>query len=347
MWRFLIPTFLLLVFGLFNLAGIKPYLLQSQVIYAVVALGVFLLIKKIGIVFFRINTPVWYAIFFILLLLTLFVGEDINGSRRWINLFFFNFQPSEFFKVFAILIISDFLAKNQRILKEFPVFLAIVASFTIPAILIFLQPDLETAVMISAIFLTIALFSEVPKKYIITLIVIAVLMIPLAWPFLADYQKNRVLSFIDPSVDPTGTSYNMTQSIITVGSGQLTGRGLGLGKQSTLFFLPENHTDFAFASLVEQFGFIGGLTVITLYLLFALVLIRTIVMNMGKKGEHNRFQYFFATGFFVYFIFQVFINIGMNLGLLPVSGTALPLISYGGSSLVTWMIGLAFLTEQS
>lgn len=347
MWRYLIPTALLLAFGLFNLAGIKPHLIQDQALYAAASIAVFIAIKRIGIVFFRMNAPVWYAVFVLFLILTLLIGVEVNGSRRWISLGFFNFQPSEFFKMFSILILSDFLAKHQRILKELPVFLAIFTTFLITSVLIFLQPDLEVAVMITAIFLVVALFSEIPKKYVITVILIGACLIPLAWPFLADYQKNRVLSFIDPRVDPTGTSYNMTQSIITVGSGQLYGRGLGLGKQSTLFFLPENHTDFAFASLVEQFGFIGGISVILLYMVIAAALIRTILKNVGKKSEHNRFQYFFATGFFVYFIFQVFINIGMNLGLLPVSGTALPLISYGGSSLVTWMIGLAFLSEQS
>lgn len=347
MWRFLIPTFLLLVFGLFNLAGIKPYLLTNQLMYAGVALLVFFIVRKIGIVFFRINSPIIYGVFLLLFFLTLFIGEEVNGSRRWIDLYFFNFQTSEFFKVFSILILSDFLAKNQRILGSFSIFLGIVASFAVPALLIFRQPDLETAVLISAIFLVICMFSEVPKKYIFSLVLAGVLMMPAAWLFLEEYQKNRILSFINPQLDQHGTAYNMAQSIITIGSGQLTGRGLGLGKQSTLFFLPENHTDFAFASLVEQFGFVGGLVVIALYFILALMFITKILQHMNKKGDHNRFQYFFATGFFIYFIFQVFINIGMNLGILPISGTALPLISFGGSSLVTWMIGLAFLSEQS
>lgn len=347
MWRFLIPTFLLLAFGLFNLAGIKPYLLTNQLIYAGIAILVFILVKKIGVIFFRLNATIIYIVFIVLLILTLFIGEDVNGSRRWINLFFFNFQPSEFFKVFSILILSDFLARNQRTLNNFVTFLIIIASFAIPAFLIFQQPDLETAVLISAIFLAICLFSEVPKRYILSLVGLGVLMLPGIWFILQDYQKNRILSFVNPQLDPQGTAYNMSQAIITIGSGQLVGRGLGLGKQSTLFFLPENHTDFAFASLVEQFGFIGGVVVILLYFFLAAMFIRTILRNKDKKGDHNRFQYFFATGFFIYFIFQVFINIGMNLGLMPISGTALPLISYGGSSLLTWMIGLAFLSEQS
>jgi rod shape determining protein RodA len=186
-----------------------------------------------------------------------------------------------------------------------------------------------------------------PKRYILTLFAVMAAIIPLSWRFIHTYQKNRILSFINPSIDPSGIAYNMTQAIITIGSGQLFGRGLGLGKQSTLFFLPENHTDFAFASLVEQFGFIGGLTIIILNLFIAIMIIRKIVHHYGKRGDHDRFAYFYSIGFLMYFLIQVFVNIGMNLGVLPVSGTALPLISYGGSSLVTWMIGLAFLSEQS
>jgi rod shape determining protein RodA len=217
----------------------------------------------------------------------------------------------------------------------------------IPAALIYKQPDLETAASTFIVVVLICAFSEIPKRFIISLFLFLGSMVPILWRFIHTYQKNRILSFINPSIDPTGIAYNMTQAIITIGSGQLFGRGLGLGKQSTLFFLPENHTDFAFASLVEQFGFIGGLTIIVLYFFLAAMIIRNIVFHYGKKGDHNRFAYFYSIGFLIYFLIQVFVNIGMNLGVMPVSGTALPLISYGGSSLVTWMIGLAFLSEQS
>jgi rod shape determining protein RodA len=345
MWRFLIPTFLLLLFGVFNLVGIKPYLVQNQLIYIAIAIVVFFIVKRIGILFFRLNSILIYTVFVVLFILTLLIGEEINGSRRWIDLYFFNFQTSEFFKVFAVMIVADFLARNQRRLNRFSTFVILLAGAFIPAFLSFRQPDLETGVFIIGIVMMICLFSEIPKRYILSLILAGAVSIPVVWGFLADYQKDRILSFVNPQIDPTGTAYNMAQSIITVGSGQFLGRGLGLGKQSTLFFLPENHTDFAFASLVEQFGFIGGLVVIVLYGLLAFLLIQKILRHMREKGEHSRFQFFYTIGFFTYFIFQVFVNIGMNLGITPVSGTALPLISFGGSSLLTWMIGLAFLSE--
>lgn len=346
MWRFLLPSFLLAVFGLFNLVGIKPYLVTNQIIYIGVGLAAFFIIRQIGIVFFRLHAVLAYIVFIILLIVTLIIGEDINGSRRWIDLGITNFQASELFKIIYILFLSDFLARYQRSLDKLQTFLILLASLAAPVLLIFQQPDLETAMFIGLIFVMICFFSPIKKTFLISLLLIGVLALPIGWLFLADYQKNRILTYIDPKVDPTGTAYNMTQSIITVGSGQIIGKGLGLGKQSTLFFLPENHTDFAYASLVEQFGFIGGVVVIILYMLIAIFLIHKIVTSVNERGEQSRFTLYYSIGFFVFFIFQVFVNIGMNLGLLPVSGTALPLISYGGSSLVTWMIGLSLLNAK-
>jgi rod shape determining protein RodA len=347
MWQFLIPSFLLYAFGLFNLIGIKKYLVTNQIIFFVAGLIAFFLIRTIGTRYFRVNIRPVYIVFILLLILVLIFGENINGSKRWIKILFFNFQPSEFFKIFSMVIIADFLAKNQRILNNLSTFLMILAAAAIPAAFIYKQPDLETAASTFLVIVLVCAFSEMPKRYILTLFAVMAAIIPLSWRFIHTYQKNRILSFINPSIDPSGIAYNMTQAIITIGSGQLFGRGLGLGKQSTLFFLPENHTDFAFASLVEQFGFIGGLTIIILNLFIAIMIIRKIVHHYGKRGDHDRFAYFYSIGFLMYFLIQVFVNIGMNLGVLPVSGTALPLISYGGSSLVTWMIGLAFLSEQS
>lgn len=334
-------------FGIFNLIGIKKYLVTNQIIFFCAGLIAFFLIRKIGTHFFRANIRAVYLSFIVLLVLVLFFGENINGSKRWIKLLFFNFQPSEFYKIFSIVMIADFLARNQRMLNRLSTFFIILGAAAIPSVLIYRQPDLETAASAFLVIVFICLFSEVPKRFIGILFLCIALAIPVGWKFIHSYQKNRILSFINPQLDPSGIAYNMTQAIITIGSGQLTGRGLGLGKQSTLFFLPENHTDFAFASLVEQFGFFGGLIVILLTVFMAIMIIMKILEHKGRKGDHHRFMYFYSIGFLIFFLIQVFVNIGMNLGVLPVSGTALPLISYGGSSLVTWMIGLAFLTEQS
>ena len=167
--------------------------------------------------------------------------------------------------------------------------------------------------------------------------------VPLCWKVMKNYQRDRIVSFFNPNLDRQGTAYNMTQAIITVGSGKFAGRGLGLGTQSRLFFLPENHTDFAYSSLVEQFGFIGGFTVIVLYLTIAFYLIRKLMVYYYLKDPADKAKFLYLVGFFSYFIFQIFINLGMNLGLFPVTGIALPFISFGGSSLVAVLIGIALI----
>jgi rod shape determining protein RodA len=175
-------------------------------------------------------------------------------------------------------------------------------------------------------------------------LLILVLILPLGTFFLKDYQKQRLSSFFSSQVNQQSTSYNMTQAIISIGSGKFLGRGLGLGTQSQLYFLPENHTDFAFSALVEQFGFVGGGAVLILFGVTAGVLIKRLIDFYYQKDEESQFKFNFILGFLAFFIFQIFINIGMNLGMLPIAGITLPLISYGGSSLITWMIGLGFLS---
>jgi len=202
---------------------------------------------------------------------------------------------------------------------------------------------LGNAMVYFFIFFTMILFSEMPKKYLIYFCLILVVSLPVAWNFMKDYQKDRITSFLNPKVDSQGTAYNMTQAIITVGSGKLLGKGMGLGTQSRFYFLPENHTDFAFSSLVEQFGFVGGLSVIVLYLLIIYLIIMRIFKFYFAHDQIDKSKFLYLVGFLSYFIFQTLVNIGMNLGLFPVTGIALPLISYGGSSFVATMIGMALL----
>ena len=171
----------------------------------------------------------------------------------------------------------------------------------------------------------------------------SIIILPLGWFTLKDYQKQRITTFISPQVDLQGSSYNRFQSIITVGSGKFLGRGLGLGTQSKLFYLPENHTDFAFASLVEQFGFIGGASVIGLFFVIAYVLILKVLSFYNSKDDYGKFSYLVVLGILSYLSFQVLINIGMNLGLLPIVGVVLPIISYGGSAFVTFLLGLSLI----
>ncbi len=339
----LIPVFFLSLFSIFNIFGIKPNLVGNQILYFVIAGLLYIIIKKIGNNIFYQNVKLLYFLFLGILIITFIIGLEVKGSKRWIDLYFFNFQASEFFKIFFILFLSDYLSKKQL---NFFSFIKSIIYFIIPAVIIFKQPDLGNTMVLVFVFIVLILFSSIKKKYLIYFLLAIFSVIPLGFTLLHNYQKARIFSFLNPEFDQQGTAYNMIQSVITVGSGKFLGRGLGLGTQSRLFFLPENHTDFAFASLVEQFGFVGGGLVIICYIIIFIILAKRLVALFYDKESDLKKAFLYTLGFTSYFTFQVIINIGMNLGIMPITGIALPIISYGGSSIVAAMIGLAFITDK-
>jgi len=343
MTQLLLPSFFLSLIGFFNIFGIKQSLTLNQIFYIIVGFLAFFIAKKIGRNFFSVNVQFFYWIFIFILLTTFSIGLEVRGSKRWIDLYFFNFQGSEIFKGFFILQLANFLVRDYREVNPANIFLLSLFYFLFPAFIIFKQPDLGNASVYFFIYLTVILFSDLPKKYIFYFCLVLLIALPLGWNFMQAYQQDRILSFLNPHLDQQGTAYNMTQAIITVGSGKFSGRGLGLGTQSRFFFLPENHTDFAFSSLVEQFGFLGGLTVIVLYLIMASLLVKRLLSFYFLRDPVDKRSFLYIIGFLSYFIFQFLINIGMNLGLFPITGIALPFISYGGSSFVALMIGMALL----
>jgi len=334
---------LLFFFGFFNLFGIRPSFAYDHIINFGVGLIVYFLVKKIGRQIFRSNADFFFWLFFVILILTYVIGYEVKGSKRWIDFFLFNFQPSEFFKIFFILYFASFFTQRAKDLINFPVFLQSLVYFMLPTIIIFKQPDLGSSMIFVFIYLVMVIFSKVPKKFFLSLGVIMAIIGVLFFVTLKDYQKMRFTSFFNPQIDQSGTSYNMIQAAITIGSGKFFGKGLGWGTQSRLAFLPENQTDFAFSALIEQFGFLGGFFVIGLYFIIIYLLINLVIKNYYKKTDEGCFDFFYSLGLLSYIFFQFSVNIGMNLGLLPVAGIALPLISHGGSSIVTWMLGLALL----
>ena len=343
MTQLLLPSFFLSLIGIFNIFGIRQSLATNQVLYTVIGFMTFLILKKIGRNFFAANYKFFYWLLIIFLIVTFLIGLEVKGSRRWIDFYFFNFQASEIFKGFFILFISGFLVRDYREVNPIRIFLQSLIYFLLPAFIIFKQPDLGNAAVYFFIYLMIILFSDLPKKYIFYFCLFLVLILPLGWQFMKGYQKDRIASFLNPQIDQQGTAYNMTQAIITVGSGKFIGRGLGLGTQSRLFFLPENHTDFAFSSLVEQFGFLGGFAVIILYIIVTYLIVKKIFVLYFLRDFTDKKNFLYAVGFLSYFVFQILINIAMNLGLFPITGIALPFISFGGSSFVALMIGMALL----
>ncbi|MEK7633389.1 MAG: FtsW/RodA/SpoVE family cell cycle protein [Patescibacteria group bacterium] len=336
-------SLLLSIFGLFNLFGLNHDLFFRQFIYLILGFLGYYFLKSIGPHFFRINSNFFYWFFIAVLLITFIVGLEVRGSKRWLNFYFFNFQGSEFFKVFFILFLSEILTKKNLLFNSFLNFIKIFLCFLLPFLIIFKQPDLGNAMIYFFIFITLIMFSTVPKKYLGYLIGLVLLLVPIGWFVMKDYQRDRILSFINPHLDTQGTAYNMIQAVITIGSGMFFGRGLGLSTQSRLFFLPENTTDFAFASLVEQFGFFGGFFVLLFFTLIFIYIAKKTIRFYYEKTEDGQKNFLYCLGILTYFVSQTIINLGMNMGIMPITGITLPFISYGGSSVMAVLLGLALL----
>ncbi len=238
---------------------------------------------------------------------------------------FFSFQTSEFVKPLLLLFYAKYLSdKKSKIIYSL---LAV-----IPFILVLKQPDLGSALVLLIIPTVLYFSANFNPKTLLLSLTLVLLIAPLGLKLAKPYQRKRINSFINPYSDTQGSGYNVIQSIIAVGSGKFIGKGVGLGSQSHLSFLPEKHTDFIFASFVEEFGFLGAT-----FVLFAYFILLTTMLNIASKLKHDHF-YLVQLGIFTIFAFQMIINVGMNLGLLPVTGITLPLFSYGGSSLITSLI---------
>jgi rod shape determining protein RodA len=313
-------------------------LLSRQIIFGVVAF-----LMMFGVAFFDYRklkkfTPWLFLLMVGALMFVLFFGHTVQGSTRWINFGFFLLQPAEFAKLAMVIIMAKFLDQSGEKIKSFRyVFLSLIY-VTIPAFLILIEPDLGTALVLFAIWGGMLMFSKMQKKHAAILLLGAIAFSVFSWFFLfQDYQKNRIHTFIDPMSDPRGRGYNVIQSVIAVGSGSITGRGVGRGLQSQLDFLPERQTDFIFASTAEELGLFGSGFVIAM---FGLIFFRII---KAMRHARDNFGMYLALGVFFMLLFQVTVNIGMNIGILPVTGIPLPLLSYGGSSLMTTMLALGLI----
>lgn len=260
-----------------------------------------------------------------LLILTPVLGKTIYGAKRWIPLGLFNLQPSELAKLAVLIMGARMLSLDGAPLSWVQLIKMLIIG-VIPAGLIALQPDLGTALTVFAILGGMVCYHGLQPHVLRICLIIIPLLIPLSWFFLHDYQKQRIVTFLDPTKDPRGSGYHIIQSQIAIGSGQFSGKGFLQGTQSQLRFLPEKHTDFAIAVFGEEWGFLGCITLMGLFCLFLLGIFNTV------KGAKDRFGSTLAAGIFMYFFWQFFVNIGMVLGLMPVVGIPLPFLSYGGSA---------------
>jgi rod shape determining protein RodA len=283
-------------------------------------------------------TPLLYAVMIISLLYVLIMGAISHGAARWIDFGFFRFQPSEMAKLVMIIALAKYFSQKGEEMVTFQSFAVSLLYTLIPTVLILLQPDLGTALVLLAVWFGMILASQAKKIHIFGLMLVSFGIMPLVYQFLLkDYQKQRLLTFLNPATDPQGAGYNVLQSTIAVGSGQMFGRGLGHGPQSQLKFLPERYTDFIFSVLAEELGFAGAVILLALFLVLIIRILR--VAKIASDG----FGSFLSIGVAIWILFQLFVNIGMNIGIMPVTGIPLPLISAGGSSTIAILIGLGIL----
>ena len=322
-------------------SGISSVFLK-QIVFWIVGWSIFLVctlfnyrhLRKVGIVFYTLNVLALIAV--------PFVGKTVLGAKRWIDLKVIQYQPSETMKI-ALLVMLAYILSKRAVkkggmgLKE--LVLPIVVT-VIPFVLVVKQPDLGTALILVAIAGSMILFVGVKRSILIGTIIAGIAALFLGWNYgMKPYQKQRVLTFLSPGADPRGTGYNSIQSKIAVGSGGVLGKGFMKGSQSQLEFLPERHTDFIYSVVSEEHGFLGSLIILLLfaYLYYCSIQIAT--------RSQDPFGLLLTVGCISYVFWHMFINIGMVIGLLPIVGAPLPLLSYGGSSLMTTMLGLGLISS--
>lgn len=306
-----------------------------QMIFAVIGIAAMFALAFFDYRNFRKATPWIYMVVIGSLVAVWWLAPVIRGSARWIDLGFFRFQPAEFAKLAMVIITAKVLDQQGEKIRDLRYVLLSLAYVIVPVGLILIEPDLGSALVVFFTWIGMLTFSKINKKHLMWMFVVFLILAILAWFFvLHDYQKQRVFTFLNPTADPQGQGYNVLQSIIAVGSGEYLGRGVGRGLQSQLKFLPERQTDFIFASLAEELGLVGSMLVLASFFLILWRLIKT--MNRSR----DNFGMYLSLGIFFMLLIQVIVNIGMNIGLLPVTGIPLPLVSYGGSSLLTTFLAL-------
>ncbi len=348
--NFIIVIFALNIIGLINLYSAThgptsvdvASLFVSQIIWLGVGWTVFLLMTILDYSWINKVSIAIYIFNLLAILYVTFFGKVALGAQRWIDLGFFRYQPSETMKLAMIMLLARILATRNSLGPGmgFKEMLGPLLILFVPFALVVEQPDLGTAMMLMAIGGSMLIFTKVRRWILVTAVFLGITALPVAWKFvLHDYQKNRILTFLSPTNDPRGTGYNSIQSKIAVGSGKFFGKGFMKGTQSQLEFLPERHTDFIYSVLSEEHGLVGSLSVIGLFCFLFLAGIRI------AANARDKFGALLTVGVLCYIFWHMFVNIGMVIGLLPIVGVPLPLLSYGGSSMLTTMAGLGLVSS--
>tara|TARA_B110000008_G_scaffold274539_1_gene310484 strand:- start:399 stop:1523 length:1125 start_codon:yes stop_codon:yes gene_type:complete len=310
------------------------YHTKSHFIKIVTFLSLMLVISFFNIKLWHVISYIFYLIIILLLVWVSFFGLKVSGSQRWIDLYFIVLQPSELMKIAIILCLSKYYHRLKiNKVNSFTNITVALIILLIPIILVLIQPDLGTSILIASSGLIILWLGGVKIKYFFISFVTFLISLPFVISFLKPYQKLRILTFLDPDRDPLGAGYQIIQSKIAIGSGGLDGKGFLKGTQSYLDFLPEKHTDFIFTLFSEEFGFVGSVALLILYSVIIIRIVR--VGTISRSHFAKLFCFGFAFAIFIYII----VNLSMVLGLLPIVGSPLPIMSYGGSSMLATMIG--------
>ena len=325
------------VFAIYSTeSGEFSYYTKNHLIRLVAFFTLFIFLSFIRITFWYRNAYIFYLICLFLLILVLLFGVTASGSKRWISLYFLNLQPSELMKIAIIACFARYYHRTQSADIQNSKFLLIpIILLIVPCYLVIRQPDLGTAILIAGSGLVIIWLAGINIKYFVYSSLLLLVSLPFVISILKPYQKSRILTFFNPDRDPLGAGYQIIQSKIAIGSGGFFGKGYLKGTQSYLEFLPEKHTDFIFTLFSEEFGFLGS---IILLLLYILLIYRVISIGFFVRSFFSKLYCFgFASAIFLY----VFVNVAMVLGLLPIVGAPLPIMSYGGSSMLSIMLGLS------
>lgn len=318
--------------NLLMLWGLEKSAFWKQILFWLIGAGLFLLLKTLSAQrIFHFKKRLYLSLI-VFLSLPLLLGRVIRGSSRWIDVGIFSIQPSELVKPFLI---GFFASKLSKGLKNFKQFVGLIGLILPPVFLVLIQPDLGSATIILFSILSIIFLAKPSPKWWLSLVILSGLFLIIGRnKIFQPYQLDRVRTFVNPELDPLGKGYNLIQAKLAIGSGGWFGRGFGQGRQTQLAFLPEKHTDFMFAALAEELGFLGVVFTFGFYAYFFYWLVKKIA-----KSENN-FVFYLRTGIFIQFFLQTVINIGMNLQLFPVVGIPLPFLSYGGSSLFSAFLSL-------
>ncbi len=338
-WWLLIPVIILLCVSLITLLSLNIRFFQSQLLSMGIALCAFLFFSQINVYLLSQTRLQIYCISIVLLIITFIIGFESRGAVRWINFFGISLQFSEILKPFLAVTFVSYIAEQAY--PSFKQFVRIILLILPIFFLVYFQPDLGSALLYMIVALFTLFTRGYPLKWFAFLLAPVIVVLPFLWNVLHDYQRQRIITFLNPQADPLGVSYNSIQALIAVGSGGLFGKGFTEGTQSGLRFLPERQTDFIFATLAEGLGFVGSLIIIgaLCLLCYRLYIIMTRTHDLTSK--------LFIITTFLFIAIPSFVNIGMNIGILPIVGVTLPFVSFGGSSLLSNFIFLGIASAIS